>query len=130
MSGRSAWNRARRARLFSVAIFVALATSAAASAPVAAAAPADDAMTVSIVEFAFVPDPVVVNVGDTVTWSNDGVIAHTTTADDGSWDSGTMNAGDLFSVTFSTPGDFTYTCSIHPTLMTGTVSVQAPASPG
>jgi plastocyanin len=100
---------------------------AVAAAPSFAAAPAEATVPVSIVDFAFVPDTVIVAVGDTVTWSNDGLAPHTTTADDATWDSGTMMSGAVFSFTFDTPGDFRYSCAFHPT-MTGAVSVVAPAA--
>jgi hypothetical protein len=49
------------------------------------------------------------------------------TADDGSFDSGTLNPGASFSQTFSTAGTFTYHCAIHPR-MTGTIVVSETAT--
>lgn len=56
-----------------------------------------------------------VPVGTTVTWSNDdpGMI-HTVTSVDGSFDSGFLNEGDMWSYTFDEPGDFEYLCTPHP----------------
>jgi len=72
--------------------------------------------------FAFKPQTVSVQVGDTVVWTNNDTSLHTTTADGGAWDSGDLGHGDTFSFTFATPGTYTYHCSRHPS-MTGTVTV-------
>jgi plastocyanin len=77
---------------------------------------------VQIVEFAYEPEPVVVQVGGKVTWQNEDTAPHTATADDGSFDTGTIEKGKLGSATFKEPGTFTYHCEIHPT-MHGTVEV-------
>jgi plastocyanin len=77
---------------------------------------------VSIVDVAFAPVDIEVPVGTTVDWANEDPFAHTVTARDGAFDSGTMEAGDTFSQTFSEPGSYEYFCAIHPS-MTGTVSV-------
>ncbi|MEX2550278.1 MAG: plastocyanin/azurin family copper-binding protein [Nitriliruptoraceae bacterium] len=56
-----------------------------------------------------------VEVGDTVTWTNDDdAMMHTVTADDGSFDSGLLDAGDSWSYTFTEAGEFEYFCSPHP----------------
>jgi plastocyanin len=77
---------------------------------------------VQIVEFSYEPDPVVVQVGGKVTWQNQDPAPHTATADDGSFDTGTIEKGKLGSATFKEAGTFTYFCEIHPT-MHGTVEV-------
>lgn len=51
--------------------------------------------------------------GDTVTWMNDSVRDHTVTADDGSYDSGTMRASEHFARMFNAPGTYTYHCRLH-----------------
>jgi plastocyanin len=78
--------------------------------------------TVSIQDFSFSPGQITVAPGTTVTWVNKGPSPHTTTADDGSWDSGTLQQGEDFSFIFDQPGTYTYHCSIHPD-MTATVKV-------
>jgi plastocyanin len=88
----------------------------------APAASAQDDMTVSIQDFSFNPGQMTVPQGTTVTWTNEGPSPHTTTADDGSWDSGTLQQGEDFSFTFDEPGTYTYHCSIHPD-MTASVKV-------
>src|SRR5215208_8104454 len=92
----------------------------------APAASAQDDMTVSIQDFSFNPGQITVAPGTTVTWTNEGPSPHTTTADDGSWDSGTMQQGDDFSFTFDKPGTYTYHCSIHPQ-MTASIKVSGSA---
>jgi plastocyanin len=77
---------------------------------------------VEIVEFTYDPDPVIVQVGGKVIWQNEDTAPHTATADDGSFDTGTLEKGKLKSETFKQPGTFTYFCQIHPT-MHGTVEV-------
>jgi plastocyanin len=88
----------------------------------ASAASAQEEMTVSIQDFFFEPDQLTVAPGTTVTWVNDGQTPHTSTADDGTWDSGTLQPGESFSFTFDEPGTYSYLCEIHPE-MTGTVDV-------
>jgi LPXTG-motif cell wall-anchored protein len=72
---------------------------------------------------------VTVAVGDTVTWHNSGQAPHTATADDGSFDTGTINAGGSGSHTFSSAGTFSYICTIHPN-MHGTVRVLSSGGSG
>jgi LPXTG-motif cell wall-anchored protein len=86
------------------------------------AASAQDEMTVSIQDFFFDPGQITVAPGTTVTWVNEGQAPHTTTADDGTWDSGTLQPGEDFSFTFDQSGTYTYHCSIHPD-MTASVKV-------
>ena len=74
----------------------------------------------------FVPPEISVSLSEgnnIVLWTNDDTIEHTVTADDGSFDSGSMYHGQNFDNTFDTPGDFSYHCSIHP-FMTGVVIVE------
>lgn len=77
---------------------------------------------VNIVEFTYQPDPVVVQVGGKVTWQNQDTAPHTATADDDSWDTGTIEKGKIGSETFKEAGKFAYFCEIHPD-MRGTVEV-------
>lgn len=53
-------------------------------------------------------------VGAPVTWVNADASTHTVTADDSSWDSGNLAAGQTYSHTFSTAGSYSYYCVIHP----------------
>jgi len=74
---------------------------------------------VRIINDTFQPGSITVNVGGTVTWSNEDR-EHTVTARDRSWDSGIFDVGQSFSQTFSSPGTVEYFCIIHPD-MVGTV---------
>jgi plastocyanin len=73
--------------------------------------------------FAFSED-ITVPVGTTVTVRNDDSAPHTFTADDGSFDSGSIDGGGTFEFTFTEAGTFAFHCNIHPS-MTGTITVTA-----
>jgi plastocyanin len=94
-------------------------TDAGAPAPSGEAARAEK---VEIVDFAYDPDPVTVQVGGKVTWLNQDSAPHTATAEDGSFDTGTLEEGKLKSETFKQAGTYAYICEIHPD-MHGTVDV-------
>jgi plastocyanin len=85
--------------------------------------------SVTMGDFFFSAASVTVNVGDTVTWHNSGQAPHTATADDGSFDTGTVNSGGSASHTFNSPGTFSYICTIHPN-MKGTVRVLSASGGG
>ena len=76
----------------------------------------------------FIPSPVNIAIGDTVTWVNDDTAAHTSTSGsaadgpDGNWDSSLVISGSSFSNTFDEAGEFPYFCMVHP-WMTGMVIV-------
>jgi plastocyanin len=78
---------------------------------------------VSIEDFAFKPDTLIVTPGTTVRWTNNDSVAHTVTSDPaGTFDSGTLQPGESFEVLFDTPGIYPYLCTLHP-FMHGTVIV-------
>ena len=69
--------------------------------------------------------------GDSVLWTWSGLqLSHSVTADDGSFDSG-VGTGAAPAKTldqqFTTPGSFTYYCTVHGHAMTGTVNVSGVA---
>ena len=81
---------------------------------------------VAIRDFDFQPRTLTVKPGTTVTWVNcepEGIDAHTTTSNGGSWDSPFLEPGDSYSWTFSAAGTFDYHCVPHPS-MQATVIVQ------
>jgi LPXTG-motif cell wall-anchored protein len=82
---------------------------------------------VTISDFQFSPGNVTVNVGDTVTWSNNGPTGHSATASNGSFDTGVLQKGSSGSHTFSQAGTFSYFCKPHP-FMKGTITVVAAAA--
>jgi len=71
----------------------------------------------------FTPSTLTVAAGTTVTFGNNDVTAHTTTADGGQWNSNNLNSGQTFSVKLDVPGTYKYHCSIH-SFMNGTIVVQ------
>jgi plastocyanin len=79
---------------------------------------------VKIVEFTYQPDPVTIQEGGKVIWQNEDAAPHTATADDGSFDTGTIEQGKIGSETFKEAGTYPYFCEIHPD-MRGTVEVVA-----
>jgi LPXTG-motif cell wall-anchored protein len=103
--------------------------------PVAGAAPRSaETKNVSVKDFQFDPKEITINVGDTITWKNDGANPHTVTADDGSFDSGNLDAGGSFSHTFDKAGTIPYYCKLHGAKggpgMAGTITVsEAAAAP-
>jgi len=113
----------KRGRVGGAAIGVALVLALALSlAPAVLAAD----HTVDIAGFAFAPQSTTIHVGDTVTWANADAQGHTATADDGSWQTGTISGNTSKSLTFTTAGTFAYNCSIH-RQMTATLVVTAAA---
>src|SRR5215213_4174321 len=78
------------------------------------ASPEGEECHVDIVDFAFSPQAIEIEVGTTVTWENYDSTAHTVTADDGSFDSGNLEPDADFSHTFDQAGEFTYHCMLHP----------------
>jgi len=77
---------------------------------------------VEIEDFAFQPAEISVATGTEVVWKQRDAAPHTVTADDGSFDSGTMADRDEFMHVFDEPGTYAYHCAIHPA-MTATVVV-------
>jgi plastocyanin len=118
------------AGLFAVIVAVALAIHAwgsftGGSSPTASSKLERGAITVQIRGLAY-PDGVrTVAVGTKVTWTNDDGAVHTVTAADRSFDSDKKAQGETFSHTFTSIGQYAYTCTIHP-FMKGTITVVQP----
>jgi amicyanin len=89
----------------------------------ALAAATDLSSQVSVAGFAFNPDTVEVSPGQTVRWVNNDAAPHTTTSREGRWDSGTLQTGQTYRLTFNSPGTYEYICTIHPS-MSGKVVVR------
>jgi plastocyanin len=71
----------------------------------------------------FQPTRIVVAPGTTIIWTNAGQVAHSVTAEDGSFDSGLIESGQRRPVLFSKPGTFPFHCTPHP-FMRGEVIVR------
>ena len=74
-------------------------------------------------DLAFSPATLKVDAGATVTFENQDGTAHTFTADDGSFDAGTVQPDEEATHTFDEAGSFSYHCEIHPS-MKGTIDVE------
>jgi len=80
---------------------------------------ADNAILIK--NFAFSPASLTIKVGTTVTWTNQDSANHTIKSS--SFNSGSLAVGDKFQFTFTSPGTYSYSCGIHPS-MQGTIIVQ------
>jgi plastocyanin len=69
---------------------------------------------VMIQDFTFSPATVTIKAGAAVQWTNNGPSSHTTTSDNGVWDSGVLPVGGTFQMTFTKAGTYGYHCTIHP----------------
>ena len=79
---------------------------------------------VVIDNFSFSPGAISVPVGATVTWTNHDKVPHVVASADNQFKkSPVLRAGQRFSNTFTTPGTYSYFCSIHPR-MTGKIIVK------
>jgi plastocyanin len=94
------------------------------STPVAAQPPKTaGGVKVSVQDNSFAPGNVKVKAGETVTFTNDGAVAHTVTGVGGAtFDSGTLAPGKTFSFIAEGKGKLTYVCTIHAG-MKGTIEV-------
>jgi len=85
--------------------------------------PASQPNTVVMSNIAFSPASITVTAGTTITWQNNDSINHTSTSDNGAWDTGMIAPGQSGRTVFNTPGTYTYHCTVH-AMMTGTVIVR------
>jgi plastocyanin len=94
-------------------------------APVAGDTVAGGTAEVEMVDISFMPEEISVKVNGTVRWVNNDPVAHTVTDDADMFDSGIMDGdGTVFEHQYDKTGTYGYTCSIHPTTMTGIVIVE------
>lgn len=68
---------------------------------------------VRIVDNAFSPTTKRVNVGGSITWSNEGDLPHTVTGRTSTFDSGILMPGQTFTTKFETAGTYEYFCTLH-----------------
>src|ERR1700730_15994740 len=81
--------------------------------PVGSAFAQDADATVDMVGLTFAPTVIHVGPGAVVQWTNSSPLAHTVTADDGSFDSGSVAPDATFTWTFDAPGTYQYYCAPH-----------------
>jgi plastocyanin len=81
--------------------------------PVGSVFAQDADATVNMVGVSFDQTEVHVAPGATVLWVNASPLQHTVTADDASFDSGLVDPGATFSMSFDAPGVYQYFCQPH-----------------
>jgi plastocyanin len=82
---------------------------------------------VEIEDYAFNPGGMNINVGDAIEWRNRDAVSHTSTSDDGVWDSGLLAEDQTFTYTFNLEGVYPYHCTPHP-FMVDTIVVGNPTA--
>ena len=84
--------------------------------------------SVQMANYAFAPASIMVNEGDTITWTNQDTAPHTVTTTSGPerLNSPYLSKGQSWSYTFTAPGTYQYYCTVHPD-MRAQVIVRAPA---
>ena len=80
-------------------------------------------VVVNIDGSAFSPEVAIVKVGGEVVWKNKDAAPHTVTADDGSFDSGSLAQGAEYRRKFTSAGIIKYSCDIH-AYMSGRIEVR------
>lgn len=92
---------------------------------------AGSVVMIDVSDFAYHPQTITIQVGDTIQWNNNDAVDHTATSVSGAPAAFDvyLAAGAWGSQTFDTPGTYDYYCIPHP-FMTGTIVVQAPTSGG
>jgi plastocyanin len=92
--------------------------------PFASRAMAQDIATVTVemTKFAFAPAEIEIKAGGRVVFLNRDLVPHTATADDGSFDTGTLRQDERKEIAFEVAGEFPYICRFH-RHMTGIVRV-------
>ena len=108
-------------KLLARALVLAVAATAALLVP-SGTAEARAGASVTVANMAFSPGSVTVGLGQTVTWTFQDATPHTSTSDQGFWDSGTKSGGATYSRAFTSAGTFAYHCTIH-SMMRGKVAV-------
>lgn len=88
---------------------------------------AQTTFTVHVSNYQFNPSTVNAHVGDKIKWVWDNGF-HTTTSTGvpsgaDTWNAPLQTAGASFTYTLNVAGNYTYECSVHPTLMQGTITV-------
>jgi plastocyanin len=74
--------------------------------------------------YRFEPEAIAVAAGDTVTWTNRDDFPHNVRLLDGSDRTLDLPVGGSGTLTFESPGTVEYECSIHPSQMRGSVTVE------
>ena len=79
--------------------------------------------TITVQKFAFTPKEITVTPGTKVIWINKDETPHTVSANDKAYVSPAMDTQDRYEHVFTSEGDFSYFCTLHP-FMTGVIHVR------
>jgi plastocyanin len=82
---------------------------------------------VSVGDNFYKPKAVTIKRGQSISWRNEGAVAHTVTSDADSavkFDSGTLDPRGVYALKPTTPGKITYYCTIHGKVQSGAVTVE------
>jgi|SRR5829696_3330628 len=82
---------------------------------------------VSVGDNFYKPKDVTIKRGQSISWRNQGAVAHTVTSDGDSavkFDSGTLDPGGVYALKPTTAGKLTYYCTIHGNVQAGTITVE------
>lgn len=81
-----------------------------------------DAVEIKIKDKLYSPTNLTIAKGTTIVWTNQAESGHSATAEDGSFDSENLNAGQTFSKVLTKPGTYKYYSSKNP-MLRGTIQV-------
>ncbi len=87
--------------------------SSAAAPTTSASVPAPSTRSVSISGYAYAPATITVRAGARVTFTNHDPTNHTATAQNQSFDTGTLAQGQSRTLVFNKPGTYSYYCLFH-----------------
>ncbi len=90
---------------------------------VGAAVPALPPASVNIQDSKYLPPALTVAPGTTVRWINRDEETHTVTSATGLFGSAGLDLGEAYTYTFTTRGEYVYTCDLH-SFMQGTIVVK------
>ena len=82
---------------------------------------------VSVGDNLYKPKDLTIKRGQSISWRNEGAVAHTVTSDTDSsvkFDSATLDPRGVYALKPTTPGEITYYCTIHGKVQSGTVTVE------
>ena len=88
--------------------------------------PVPAVVKVSIGDNFYKPKGLTIKRGQSISWRNQGAVAHTVTSDSDSsvkFDSGSVEPGGVYALKPNTAGKITYHCTIHGKVQSGTVTV-------
>lgn len=79
---------------------------------------------IDIKQFSFGTDPLSVEAGSTITFTNYDEMEHNAVSVDGSFKVPLLKTGESFTITLDKPGTYSYYCELHKSFMTGKIIVK------